>query len=60
MKKEEMFESKDGKCPYCNSDDVMYIGSTGAGASSSAKLPEASIKDWRCNNCNKIFSYQGD
>lgn len=60
MKKDEMLESKDGKCPYCNSDNVKYTGSFGSGASSTPEYPEASIKEWLCNNCKERFFYQGE
>lgn len=60
MENDEMLESKDGKCPYCNSDNVMYIGSVAAGASLSTKLPEANIRVWLCNKCRKGFIYQGE
>ena len=59
MEKDEMLWSENGNCPYCNSEDVMYIGKIGAGASSSPKLPEANIKVWLCNKCKKGFFSQG-
>jgi uncharacterized protein with PIN domain len=59
MEKDEMLRSKNGKCPYCNTDDVMNAGKIGFRASSSTKLPEANIKVWLCNKCKKSFFYQG-
>ena len=60
MKKDEILKSKDGRCLYCNSDNVMSTGSFGARASSSTKLPKTSIKVWLCNECKEIFFYQGE
>ncbi|MCK4818824.1 hypothetical protein KA005_23830 [bacterium] len=60
MENDEVLWSKNGECPYCNSDDVMNTGKVGAGASSSTKLPEANIKVWLCNQCKKGFFYQGE
>jgi len=51
--------SKDGRCPYCNSDNVERGGAVGARSASSTKFPRPSIKFWRCNSCKRSFRYQG-
>ena len=61
MEKDEMQRSKDGNCPYCGSDDVIFTKTSisDPGASSTGEYPEARHKIWECKNCEKTFFYNG-
>ena len=62
MEKDEILYSKDGRCPHCDSDNVMFTGriDSDPGASSTGKYPELRHKRWKCNNCKKIFYFNGE
>ncbi|NOR15681.1 MAG: hypothetical protein GQ544_08255 [Candidatus Aminicenantes bacterium] len=54
MKNRELRESKDGRCPYCNSDNVVKTSGFG-GFISADKLEEERIITYKCYKCNKEF-----
>lgn len=54
MKSEERRESKDGRCPYCHSDNVLKTGGFGDFIPAD-KLEKDRIVTYRCYRCNKDF-----
>jgi len=54
MKSKELRESKDGRCPFCNSDNVVKTCGFGDFISAD-KLDEERIITYKCYKCNKDF-----
>jgi len=54
MKKYKMIESKDGKCPYCESDYVMKTVAAGNKAEP-PDPPKEGCVFYKCYRCNKDF-----
>jgi excisionase family DNA binding protein len=54
MEKQRILRSKDGTCPYCGSRKVSPVGGFAARPSSSTTFPKA-VRNFRCNDCKKVF-----
>lgn len=54
MKKYDILESKDGKCPYCLSEIVFKVGDDEA-QKIRHLIPGGDHIIWKCFTCNKFF-----
>ena len=54
MKKYEILESKDGRCPYCQSEFIMQV-SGDEEAKILDRLPAGDYRIFKCYTCNKYF-----
>lgn len=54
MKKYEILESKDGRCPYCLSEFVLQVSGEEE-AKILERLPIGEYKIYKCYTCNKYF-----
>lgn len=61
MRKLKLLTSTDGRCPYCESHDVVRVGKISpVGASSTTNLPKLNMTIWHCRKCDAVFRYEGE